>query len=529
MRRARRIRMALARGCALAGLVLVVRAGRQPARSWTACVPSTPGVLLLGAALRPVTTSRRAWRWRLVARELGVAITLPHGVAPTTAPSSSTRSCRAACWATCTAACEHGRRRGRPGRGLRAVGWERLAGQVVQAVVALVVLVAAAVTGATGAAVAARCGSRWSCSSSWRCAVRPRGDAVEPGARGARRRALALLVRRSGRASCWPRWSRRRATSRLPGRGARRRGRRAPRHAAPLALVVLVAAGDAAQRRRLGPREGVAAWAFGAAGLGAAQGLATAVAYGVMVLVANLPGAGRARRGAAAPTPSRAPAPPQEDAPMADGPTRCSAAACRSTATSAVPPRSGWCCPTTPTSTGSTRCAPRATRSWSARRRSATTTRGCWSAPRPPGAATARGLPESPVKVTMTRQAGWTRQHFFATGDSEKLVYCPRRRSARPATARHGRDRRRRRRAVRMGRLTEDLHERGVRRLMVEGGGRCTRSSWPDGLPTSSSWSSRRSSSATRGPGGSSATARSRGTPDTGRPSSRRARSATSC
>ncbi len=40
-----------------------------------------------------------------------------------------------------------------------------------------------------------------------------------------------------------------------------------------------------------GPREGVTAWAFGAAGLGAEQGVATAVVYGVMVLVASLPGA----------------------------------------------------------------------------------------------------------------------------------------------------------------------------------------------------------------------------------------------
>lgn len=40
-----------------------------------------------------------------------------------------------------------------------------------------------------------------------------------------------------------------------------------------------------------GPREGATAWAFAAAGLGAAQGVATAVVYGVMVFVANLPGA----------------------------------------------------------------------------------------------------------------------------------------------------------------------------------------------------------------------------------------------
>jgi uncharacterized membrane protein YbhN (UPF0104 family) len=40
-----------------------------------------------------------------------------------------------------------------------------------------------------------------------------------------------------------------------------------------------------------GPREGVTAWAFGAAGLGAHRGVSAAVVYGVMVLVASLPGA----------------------------------------------------------------------------------------------------------------------------------------------------------------------------------------------------------------------------------------------
>ena len=40
-----------------------------------------------------------------------------------------------------------------------------------------------------------------------------------------------------------------------------------------------------------GPREGATAWVFSAAGLGAARGAATAVAYGVMVLAASLPGA----------------------------------------------------------------------------------------------------------------------------------------------------------------------------------------------------------------------------------------------
>ena len=58
----------------------------------------------------------------------------------------------------------------------------------------------------------------------------------------------------------------------------------------PLALLVMLAmvlpsAGG------WGPREGVTAWAFGAAGLGAQRGIATAVVYGIMVFVACLPGA----------------------------------------------------------------------------------------------------------------------------------------------------------------------------------------------------------------------------------------------
>ena len=59
----------------------------------------------------------------------------------------------------------------------------------------------------------------------------------------------------------------------------------------PVSLLVLLAAGLPLNVAGWGPREGMAAWSFGAAGLGADQGVATAVAYGAMVLVANLPGA----------------------------------------------------------------------------------------------------------------------------------------------------------------------------------------------------------------------------------------------
>jgi 5-amino-6-(5-phosphoribosylamino)uracil reductase len=85
----------------------------------------------------------------------------------------------------------------------------------------------------------------------------------------------------------------------------------------------------------------------------------------------------------------------------------------------------------------------------------------------------ARGLKPSPVKVTVTC-GGRLDPHarFFTTGESEKLVYCPsgtvadaRSRLAAVATVVDGG------RQVSMRSMSEDLRARGVRRLMVEGGG----------------------------------------------------------
>ncbi|HKU56265.1 MAG TPA: dihydrofolate reductase family protein [Gaiellaceae bacterium] len=84
----------------------------------------------------------------------------------------------------------------------------------------------------------------------------------------------------------------------------------------------------------------------------------------------------------------------------------------------------------------------------------------------------ARGLPASPIKVTLTRRAELdARADFFRAGDAEKLVYCasPRVEAARSrlgsvATVVDGGD------SVEMRTLTSDLGGRGVERLMVEGG-----------------------------------------------------------
>jgi 5-amino-6-(5-phosphoribosylamino)uracil reductase len=85
----------------------------------------------------------------------------------------------------------------------------------------------------------------------------------------------------------------------------------------------------------------------------------------------------------------------------------------------------------------------------------------------------ARGLPPSPVKVTVTGQARLDAcANFFAAGETEKLVYCAshalaeaRDRLGPVATVVDGGQ------PVDMHRVSEDLYARGVARLMVEGGG----------------------------------------------------------
>lgn len=86
----------------------------------------------------------------------------------------------------------------------------------------------------------------------------------------------------------------------------------------------------------------------------------------------------------------------------------------------------------------------------------------------------ARGLPPSPMKVTVTGLARLDAEaNFFATGDVDKVVYCASSvvadacdRFGAVAKVLDGGE------PVDMCRISEDLYARGVRRLMVEGGGR---------------------------------------------------------
>ena len=281
------VRLALAAGTLS---VLVWQLGTGPFLDGLAAVDG--GALAAASALAVLTTVCCAWRWRIVARGLGVD--LPLGTAVTayyrslflnvTLPGGVVGDVHRGI--------SHGRDTSDVGRGLRAVAWERSAGQVVQVVLTVAVLLVVPspvqgavplvalvlVAAAAGVALAAR--------------VRPAAG------RWARLRSTAARELRDGLLArrAWPAIA---LASALVVAGhavtfliaARTAGATAPpSQVLPLALLVLAAAA-LPNVGGWGPREGVTAWAFAAAGLGASVGVATAVVYGVMVLVASLPGA----------------------------------------------------------------------------------------------------------------------------------------------------------------------------------------------------------------------------------------------
>jgi hypothetical protein len=187
----------------------------------------------------------------------------------------------------------HGREVSAVGRALRAVAWERFAGQVVQVVLTVIILlalpspvqsymplVAIGVLAAAGSVV---------------LIVRVRAGATRS-AWGRVRDAMAGEIRK---VLCRRTWLGIALASALVFCGhvatfliaAQTAGVAAPlSRMLPLAVLV-VAVMVVPSVGGWGPREGATAWVFGAAGLGADRGIVTAVAYGVMVLVACLPGA----------------------------------------------------------------------------------------------------------------------------------------------------------------------------------------------------------------------------------------------
>jgi uncharacterized membrane protein YbhN (UPF0104 family) len=252
--------------------------------------------VVAAVTLTALTTVCSAWRWRVVARALGAGIGLPGAVCAYYRSLFLNSVLVGGVLGDVHRGVTHGRRAGDVVRGLRAVAWERLCGQVIQAVVTAVVLltlpspvrpalpyVLAGLAGVAGCA-----------------ALVVRGAARRGRSRlGRAARAVSADLRRGVLArGVWPQLT---LASVLVVAGhtavfviaARVAGCTAPLgELIALLMVVQVAVAIPLSIGGWGPREGAAAWAFAAAGLGAATGVTVAILYAVLMLVAVAPGAG---------------------------------------------------------------------------------------------------------------------------------------------------------------------------------------------------------------------------------------------
>ncbi|GAA3398038.1 lysylphosphatidylglycerol synthase transmembrane domain-containing protein [Cryptosporangium minutisporangium] len=250
-------------------------------------------MLLAALGIGLLATVASAWRWCLAARGLGIRLPLRSAIADYYQALFLNATLPGGLLGDVHRAVSNGREHGDVGRGVRAVVLERFAGQVVMFAVGAIVLLAhpalllfvwARVPGSALVVVFAVVAAL----------------VVAVGLRpGLRRKAAAigtdvrqgLLARRNW---IWVGFSSvivvasHLATFLLAARAA---GSTAPvSRLLPLMVLALLAMVLPLSVGGWGPREGFCAWAFGAMGLGAGEGLTIAVVYGLFALVAALPG-----------------------------------------------------------------------------------------------------------------------------------------------------------------------------------------------------------------------------------------------
>lgn len=282
-------------GTAVAAAVFAVVVWRLGTGPLLAGLQAVDGrAVLAAAAVVLVTTICAAWRWTIVARGLGLHLSCPAAVAAYYRALFLNLTLPGGVAGDVHRGVHHGREVRNVGCALRAVVWERAAGQAVQAVLTMSVLlvlpspvrssmpfVAGAAFGVAVALVvvgrtrAQDAGSRW---------PRARNTVVTDIRAGVlRRNALPAVVLTSAIIVVGHAF-----TFLIAARAA---GVTAPTaRLLPLAVLALLAMA-LPSIGGWGPREGATAWVFSAAGLGAGRGAATAVTYGVLVLAASLPGA----------------------------------------------------------------------------------------------------------------------------------------------------------------------------------------------------------------------------------------------
>jgi len=273
--------------------VIIVRLGATPFLD--ALRLTSAWALAAAAAITALTTVCCAWRWSLVAHALEVDVPLRPAVSAYYRSQFLNATLPSGVLGDVHRAIRHGRDVGAMSRSVRSVAWERTLGQAVQIglTVVLLGLLASPVRSAVpqlaavgavtvlGLALVTAAVARRGSGLTARIAgglvddVRSISRAREawPGV------VLASVVAVVGHTVIFLIALRATGATVSAGQGV------------TLALVVLLASAVPTNIAGWGPREGAAAWAFSSVGLSAAQGVTTSVVYGVMVLVATLPGA----------------------------------------------------------------------------------------------------------------------------------------------------------------------------------------------------------------------------------------------
>jgi hypothetical protein len=273
---------------------LVRTLGAAPFRAGLGAV--TWQAVVAAVTLTVLTTVCCAWRWQVVARVLGIDIGLPSATGAYYRSLFLNSVLIGGVLGDVHRAVTHGIRAGDLARGVRSVAWDRLCGQIIQAVVTVVILltlpspvrpalpyILAGVAGVAGCAALVVLGA----------ARRGRSRLARAAHALAEDLRCGLLA-----ADVWPQLI---LASVLVVAGhtatfviaARVAGSTAPLgELVALLMVVQVATAIPLNIGGWGPREGAAAWAFAAAGFGAATGVTVTTLYAVLMLVAFTPGAG---------------------------------------------------------------------------------------------------------------------------------------------------------------------------------------------------------------------------------------------